>query len=159
MDRPPFFHVVIGTGFGSGYSPVAPGTAGAAVALLAWYGVGAFVGFPVLQIVTSFLVVVFFVLGVWAGNVLEKYWGEDPSRVVVDEMVGVWISLLAVPSYGYFFPLLAFVLFRFFDILKPLGVRSMEKLGRGLGIMMDDVLAGIYGALVILIIRFIMYCI
>lgn len=152
-NRPGFFPVFIGTGFGSGYSPVAPGTAGAAVALLIWLALASFMSFDVLLFVTAALLVVFTLLGIWSGNVLEKYWGEDPSKVVVDEMVGVWISLLAVPEGGYIYPILAFVLFRLFDIFKPLGVRKMEKLGGGLGIMMDDILAGFYGAVVILLLR------
>lgn len=153
-DRPGFLPVLIGTGFGSGYSPFAPGTAGAAVALLIWIILGCFLSFETLLLVTAVLVSVFMLLGVWAGNVLERYWGDDPSRVVVDEMVGVWISLLAVPAEGYVYPILAFVLFRLFDIFKPLGVRKMERFGGGLGIMMDDVLAGFYGAVVILLLRF-----
>lgn len=78
----------------------------------------------------------------------EPYWGEDPSRVVVDEMVGVWITLLAAPAGHVWYGLAAFVLFRFFDILKPLGIRRMEKLPGGVGVMMDDVLAGVYGFIV-----------
>lgn len=59
---------------------------------------------------------------------IRKYWGEDPSRVVVDEMVGTWIALLAVPENGHWgYMIAAFVLFRFFDILKPLGIRKMEN--------------------------------
>lgn len=153
-DRPGFWPVFIGTGFGSGFSPFAPGTAGAAVALLIWIVLGSFLSFGMLLLATAMLVAVFMLLGIWAGNVLERYWGEDPSKVVVDEMVGVWISLLAVPSGGYMYPLLAFALFRLFDIFKPLGIRKMERFGGGLGIMMDDVLAGFYGAVVILLLRF-----
>jgi len=119
MKRPSFLPVFIGTGFGSGFSPFAPGTAGALLAL-----------FPF--------------AGIWAANKLESCWGEDPSRVVVDEMVGVWIPLLAVPDNGhwYWYVTAAFALFRFFDIVKPLGVRKMESLKGGVGVMMDDVLAG-----------------
>lgn len=155
MNRPSFLHMIIGTGFGLGYTPIAPGTAGAAFALLVWLVMGVYISFPVLQIITSLLIFIFFVLGVWSGTVLEKYWGNDPSRVVVDEMVGTWISLLAVPYYGYLYSFLAFFLFRIFDIFKPLGVRKMERLGGGLAIMMDDVLAGIYGAFSVMLIAFV----
>ena len=88
--------------------------------------------------------------------VSEKYWGKDPSRVVIDEMVGTWIALLAVPAdyyIGYMFA--AFILFRFFDILKPLGIKQAEKLPSGYGIMADDILSGIYGGIVILLYRFV----
>lgn len=92
-----------------------------------------------------------------AGNIFEcgygKYWGEDPSRVVIDEMVGVWIPLLVVPDGGWWYVVAAFALFRFFDIVKPLGVRRMERFRGGVGIMMDDILAGIYSAILLGIIR------
>lgn len=95
-------------------------------------------------------------LGIWSSGVSEKYWGKDPSRVVIDEMVGTWIALLAVPAdnyIGYMFA--AFILFRFFDILKPLAIKQAEKLPSGYGIMADDILSGIYGGIVILLYRFV----
>ena len=146
----PFFHNFIATGFGSGYSPVAPGTAGALVATLIWWGYSAALNDYISIIsITAILVIVVTVLGVWSSGVSEKYWGEDPSRVVVDEMVGTWIALLAVPENGHW----GYALFRFFDILKPLGIRKMEKLPGGYGIMADDILSGIYGMIVIFIFR------
>lgn len=155
MPKAPLFHNFIATGFGSGYSPIAPGTAGALLAMLIWWGYSLlfshFISIPVL---TFIVIVVFTFAGVWSSSVVEKYWGEDPSRVVVDEMVGTWIALLAVPEgahWGYM--LAAFVLFRFFDIVKPLGVRKMESLPSGFGIMADDILAGIYGFIVIYLYR------
>ena len=95
---------------------------------------------------TAALVIVFTFAGIWAANKLETYWGEDPSRVVVDEMVGVWIPLLAVPNDDrwFWYVIAAFALFRIFDIAKPLGIRRMESLKGGVGVMMDDVLAGVY---------------
>lgn len=84
---------------------------------------------------------------------MEKYWGEDPSRVVIDEMVGVWIPLLVVPAGDWWYVVAAFVLFRFFDIVKPLGVRRMERFRGGVGIMMDDILAGVYSAILLGIVR------
>ena len=131
MKRPPFLPVFIGTGFGSGFSPFAPGTAGALLASIIWIA---------LYFLLPFTVVI------WAVNRLEPYWGEDPSRVVVDEMVGVWIPLLAVPNDDkwFWYVIAAFALFRIFDIAKPLGIRRMESLKGGVGVMMDDVLAGVY---------------
>ena len=95
---------------------------------------------------TAALVIVFTFAGIWAADKLETYWGEDPSRVVVDEMVGVWIPLLAVPNDDrwFWYVIAAFALFRIFDIAKPLGIRRMESLKGGVGVMMDDVLAGVY---------------
>jgi phosphatidylglycerophosphatase A len=141
------FWKIIATGFGSGYSPVAPGTAGALVACgLLWTLTVVFPHqfsggwlFPHLLV----LIAVFFFLGVKSAGVLEKEWGHDPSKIVVDEMVGVWIAMVGVP-FSLVNLALAFVLFRVFDIWKPLGIRRMERLGGGWGVMMDDVLAGVY---------------
>lgn len=155
MPKAPLFHNFIATGFGSGYSPIAPGTAGALLAMLIWWGYSLLFNHCIsIPVLTFIVIVVFTFAGVWSSSVVEKYWGEDPSRVVVDEMVGTWIALLAVPEgahWGYM--LAAFVLFRFFDIVKPLGVRKMESLPSGFGIMADDILAGIYGFIVIYLYR------
>ena len=155
MPKAPLFHNFIATGFGSGYSPIAPGTAGALLAMLIWWGYSLLFSHCIsIPVLTFIVIVVFTFAGVWSSSVVEKYWGEDPSRVVVDEMVGTWSALLAVPEgahWGYM--LAAFVLFRFFDIVKPLGVRKMESLPSGFGIMADDILAGIYGFIVIYLYR------
>ena len=116
--------MLIGTGFGSGFSPVAPGTAGALLATLVWYLLSFLLSGMALLWITVALILVFTIAGVWATDCLEPVWGEDPSRVVVDEMVGVWISLLAAPAGHVWYGLAAFMLFRFFDILKPLGISS-----------------------------------
>jgi phosphatidylglycerophosphatase A len=85
----------------------------------------------------------FFLLGVKSAKELENEWGHDPAKVVVDEVIGVWIAMLGVP-FSLLNLAVAFVLFRIFDIWKPLGIRQMERLPGGWGVMMDDVLAGIY---------------
>ena len=156
MRRPSFFPVLIGTGFGSGFSPFAPGTAGALLATLIWFGLSLLISDTCLLWTTVALISLFTVAGIWATDRLEPYWGEDPSRVVVDEMVGVWITLLAAPAGHIWYGLAAFVLFRFFDILKPLGIRRMENLPGGAGVMMDDVLAGVYGFIVLIVARWLM---
>lgn len=155
MPKAPLFHNFIATGFGSGYSPIAPGTAGALLAMLIWWGYSLLFSHCIsIPVLTFIVIVVFTFAGVWSSSVVEKYWGEDPSRVVVDEMVGTWIALLAVPEGAHWrYMLAAFVLFRFFDIVKPLGVRKMESLPSGFGIMADDILAGIYGFIVIYLYR------
>lgn len=155
MPKAPLFHNFIATGFGSGYSPIAPGTAGALLAMLIWWGYSLLFSHCIsIPVLTFIVIVVFTFAGVWSSSVVEKYWGEDPSRVVVDEMVGTWIALLAVPEGAHWGYMLAtFVLFRFFDIVKPLGVRKMESLPSGFGIMADDILAGIYGFIVIYLYR------
>lgn len=153
----PFLPVLIGTGFGSGFCPVAPGTAGALLATLIWIGLYYLVPFQSLLWITGMLIVFFTVLGIWASNKLEPHWGEDPSRIVVDEMVGVWIPLLAVADNKNLFlnVVAAFCLFRMFDILKPLGIRKMESLRGGFGVMMDDILAGVYSFVMLMVLRWV----
>ena len=153
MNKPPFLPMLIGTGFGSGFSPVAPGTAGALLAFVVWYVLSFMLSAVALWWLTIALILVFTVAGVWAANRLERVWGEDPSRVVVDEMVGTWIALLAAPAGHLWYGLAAFGLFRLFDIWKPLGIRRMEDLPRGIGVMMDDVLSGVYGLIVLVGVR------
>lgn len=150
----PLLPVIIGTGFGSGFWPWGPGTAGALLATLIWGGLSCLLTAQWLLLVTAVLILFFYVAGVWATNKLEPHWGEDPSRVVVDEMIGVWISLLAAPAGSWQYALAAFLLFRFFDIVKPFGVRHMEAMRGGTGVMMDDVLAGMYGFFVLYVFRF-----
>jgi phosphatidylglycerophosphatase A len=79
---------------------------------------------------------------------MEQEWGKDPSKIVIDEVVGMWISLWYIPS-GWEYFVLAFVLFRLFDIYKPFFIKKVELLKGGWGVMMDDVLAGIYTNVVI----------
>lgn len=151
-----FIHKLIATGLGSGYCPFAPGTMGALLAVGLWLLAFVCVDFESLRWITLGAVCLFTVLGVHSTNVLRPLWGEDPSRVVVDEMVGTWIALLAVPggggiAWGYVAG--AFVLFRLFDIFKPLGIRRMERFPGGVGVMADDVLAGIYSFILLLSVR------
>lgn len=153
MKKPSFLPVLIATGFGTGFSPFAPGTAGALLATIIWFGLSIIVSEVCLLWLTVALVLLFTIAGIWAANRLEPYWGEDPSRVVVDEMVGVWIALLAAPAGDIWYALGAFALFRLFDIFKPLGIRRMESFPGGIGVMMDDILAGIYSFAILIAIR------
>jgi len=158
MDRPCFLDVFLATGFYSGFSPFAPGTMGALVATLLWLVGYWLLDFWTLQVVTAVCIVVFTLISIKPINRLEQFWGEDPKRVVIDEVVGVWICLLAVPQEAvgtrfWIYVVLAFALFRLFDIFKPLGIRRMESLPGGWGVMMDDILSGIYGLIVMIICR------
>ena len=153
MKRAKLFHIIIASGFGSGFSPFAPGTAGALVAVIIWTVLFYVIPFNILLVVTSLLIVLFTAAGIWSADKLESEWGKDPSKVVVDEMVGVWIALLAVPVGNVWYILFAFLLFRFFDIFKPLGIRKMEQLEGGIGVMADDILAGIYSFLLLIGVR------
>lgn len=143
-------HIIIATGFGTGFSPFAPGTAGALLATAIWLVMACSIPSGWVPIITGILVAVFTIAGIWSANEVEKVWGKDPSRVVVDEMVGVWIALLAVPAGNWAYAGAAFILFRLFDIFKPLGIRKMESLGGGIGVMMDDILAGIYSLILLI---------
>ena len=126
---------------------------GALLAILIWYPIAIWTAYPLWTGILLGLIVLFTVWGAWSATVAERYWGEDPSRVVIDEVVGQWIALLAVPAqWAWWHVLAAFVLFRFFDIVKPLGVRKMENFKGGWGIMADDILAGCYGAAVLYLI-------
>ena len=152
MNRKNFFHIMIATGFGSGYFPKAPGTAGAIFATCIWLGLAQFLTPCHLFTATTVIIIIFTVLGVWSSGIMEIHWGKDPSKVVVDEMVGVWIPLLAVNNdnqYYLYYTLAALLLFRLFDIFKPLGIRKMEKFKGGWGIMLDDILAGVYSLLIL----------
>ena len=158
MQKFSLYHKLVSTSFGFGYFPYGPGTMGAIFGVGVWLALYFTLSWGALMCATAALVVVFTILGTWSAGIAEHYWGEDPSRVVMDETVGVWIALLAFPAHPSFpwwaYVVAAFVLFRFFDILKPLGVRKMESIGGGLGIMADDILAGIYSALVIFIVDY-----
>lgn len=143
-----FLHKFIATGFGSGYFPVAPGTAGAFVGVLLLWGMHkgyyAFYSDPKVFLLLFLAIgLLFFFGGVVSTDHLEDEWGKDPSKVVMDEIIGLWITMLFVPV-TLFNLAIAFGLFRLFDIWKPLGIRKMEELKGGLGVMMDDVLAGLY---------------
>lgn len=156
--KPKLYDIVIATGFGAGYWPWGPGTAGAAVATAIWclyaYAMN---DYGDVRCLTACLIVWAYFLGVRCTDRLEKHWGEDPSKVVIDEMAGVWITLLAVPeTKEWYYVLAAFVLFRFMDIVKPLGCRWIDRnIHGGVGVMLDDVLAGFYGGIVLYIIRII----
>jgi len=130
----------IASGFGSGFSPRAPGTVGSAAALLPWLWLRALpLQYYVLAIALAFAI------GVWASAwVVRRSGVQDPQVVVWDEFVGVWIALIAAPA-GWTWMLAGFALFRLFDIWKPWPVSwADEKIHGGLGVMLDDVFAGIY---------------
>jgi phosphatidylglycerophosphatase A len=130
---------IIGSCLGIGYLPFAPGTFASVFAAACYLLVPSLSDLHIL--VPTILLSVF--LGIWAGAVMEKEYGKDPSQVVVDELAGQWIALAALPA-EYPAILLSFVFFRFFDIRKPGPVDSAQNLPGGFGIMADDVLAGLF---------------
>jgi phosphatidylglycerophosphatase A len=136
--------------FGVGYLPLAPGTWGSLVA------VGIFLGFTRLAtgnaLVALVLVVIIAVTfaGIWAASRTEELSGrKDPGKVVVDEVAGQLISLFPLTLFAHWSivaVIISFILFRFFDIVKPYPARRLEALKGGFGIMCDDLLAGVYAA-------------
>ncbi len=136
---------LIATVFGAGFFPVAPGTFASLIAVLAFRFLIFGLGWPVL---TGILVALFFA-GVWAsGKAAPGLGHKDPHPIVVDEVCGQWIGLLAIPA-GWGYLAAGFVLFRVFDVFKPFPIRRLEALPGGWGIMADDVLAGFYASALI----------
>jgi phosphatidylglycerophosphatase A len=149
----------IATSFGFGYAPFGPGTFGTALGLIVYVILAYAFGIvdtqsqtPNLDLLLIGLVVIFTSLGTWSARILESEWGHDPGKIVIDETIGVWITILFIP-FSWINVLLAFVIFRFFDILKPLGIRAIdEKLHSPFSVMLDDIVAGIYSAITLQVI-------
>lgn len=95
-----------------------------------------------------FLTLFLFIIGVFVSKEAEKSWGKDSNKIVIDEVFGMAVSLLFLPI-NFTTIIIAFVLFRLFDILKPLGIRKTEKLKNGWGVMVDDLVAGVYSNIII----------
>ncbi len=139
---------VLATWFFCGYAPVGPGTAGSAAALAIAWLLHRYAGLP--AIAFALLAILLAAPAVWAADVTAKQTGlKDPQFVVVDEVVGQWIAVAGATQLNWKSWLGAFLLFRLFDIWKPSPARQLERLPGGTGIVADDVMAGIYGALVL----------
>ena len=153
--RPPLIPMLFGTGFFSGLWPWGPGTAGSILATIIWVILGLLLPADgcTLHIVTLCLAIVFTPIGTWATKRLQPYWGDDPSRVVVDEMVGVWIPLAALQTGDYVWALAALVLFRLFDIVKPFGIKALDRKKGAFWVMADDIVAGVYALAALVLMR------
>ena len=139
---------VIATWFGCGYAPVAPGTAGSLAALVIAIALHERTGLPAWQF--AVLAGVIFAPAVWAATQTARAVNiKDPGIVVVDEVIGQWIAIAGAHSVNWKSYLGAFALFRLFDIWKPPPARQFERFPGGWGIVADDVMAGLYGALAI----------
>jgi phosphatidylglycerophosphatase A len=130
--------LLIATAFGAGYSPIAPGTAGSAVTVLILWLV------PFSRIGLVLFLVAVVVIGTWAADVAERrLGGKDPGAIVIDEVAGMTLSVVAFPlTPGVL--LAGFVLFRVFDVVKPPPARESQRFSGGVGVMIDDVIAGFY---------------
>ena len=126
-----------------GYFPVASGTFASFVALLIWW-------FFVTNINVQLIIIISITLfGTYTSYLTEKqYNSKDPSFIVVDEFAGMFISLFLIPKKIYLY-ILAFILFRIFDIIKPSYIDTVQKYKYGIGVMADDILAGILSCLIV----------
>lgn len=150
MTKIEAFGTALATWFGCGYAPSGPGTAGSAAAVAIAVGLHAWLGWPAWWF--AVLALVLLGPGIWAAGVVASHTGrKDPGLVVVDEVIGQWITIAGAATLNWKSWLAAFLLFRIFDIWKPAPVRQLERLPGGIGIVADDVMAGVYGAVVIFV--------
>ena len=130
--------------FGAGYAPVASGTVGSFVTVVAiWL-------LPLTPLRIAVALVVVTLVGIWAGSRVERLLGKkDPGVIVIDEVAGMLLSVILLPRT---IPVLvtAFLLFRLFDIWKPFPARESQALTGGMGVMVDDLVAGVYALVLVL---------
>lgn len=138
-----FLGGAVATTFGTGYFPFGPGTVGSLVSVVLFFLCPEHLRYPVLPGI---------LLVAWAACEAGKnLWGDDPSRVTIDEVAGCWVACLASKdSWGLWGLLAAFLLFRVFDIAKPWPVNALDRMKSGLGILLDDLAAGMMAALVLI---------
>ena len=148
-----YIAIGLATAGGAGFLPKAPGTAGAAV------GVMLYLACESLHLGAYYLHAIIFLLvaGVWASFRVEDLYGHDAQRIVIDEVVGQMIAF-SFAAGGFrlsaAYVIAGFGLFRLFDIFKPFPIRLLEKLKGGVGVMADDVGAGIYALIVLVVLRY-----
>ena len=138
MSKINLLEKTIGSGFFTGFIPFASGTFGSLAGLLI-YNIP---GFENPQILIS-AIIIFTFYGIFLGTKFELVYGKDPGQCTIDEIVGMWITLLFLPK-TLLISAIAFFVWRVFDIIKPFPIRKLESLNGGLGIMIDDVIGGIY---------------
>lgn len=142
-SEPSFLTKLIASGLFSGYIPAASGTVGSLLAV----GVYDIPGFEYPLVFTT-IIIIALLIGIKTAGVMEQHYGHDPAEVTIDEIVGMWISLFLLPK-NILLTLAAFFLFRFFDIIKPFPAREFDNMHGGFGIMMDDVIAGMYANIIL----------
>lgn len=141
---------VLATGFFSGYTPIAPGTAGSILGLFLYWAIPRSNSNYFL-----ILIMIIYFVGVWAASQVEQETGvKDNQIIVIDEIVGVWVTLLGLQK-DWKWLAIGLIIFRLFDIIKLFPAKRMEKLPRGWGVMMDDVVSGVYAALCMKVILFV----
>jgi phosphatidylglycerophosphatase A len=133
--------IILGSGLFSGYIPFAPGTFGSLVALFIFF----IPGFENIYILLPAIILTF-IIGIPLGNYFEKMYGKDPKEFTLDEFVGTWITFSIIPK-DYLLILIGFIVWRTLDIIKPYPANKLESLNGGLGIMIDDLVSGMYSLL------------
>ena len=143
------FVLFFATGFGVGYSPIVPGTLGTLITIPIYYFLST-IQTPIYEVT----LVAFFFLSLWVSEKAEIFFGKkDDPRIVIDEMMGFLITMLWVPKIALFI-IIGFFLFRFFDIVKPPPIRLVERAKGGFGVVLDDVVAGVYSNIILQIISY-----
>lgn len=141
------------TALGSGYSPFAPGTAGSTVGIgilfiTNWLFTNLGFEQPAVLFFNLTLIIGMMFLGVYSIKKVHTIWEHDASKIVIDEVVGVWIAAFALPLRWEYY-LIALLLFRFFDIVKPLFIKRIDAMKGHWSVMLDDVVAGVYASIVV----------
>jgi phosphatidylglycerophosphatase A len=155
---PPRAGLLLATGFGLGYAPIGPGTAGSLGAAALFAVLHFSLTIPALHYVYLFVLAWLVPVAMWSTEQALSHWKtHDPQTVVIDEILGQWLTygglVLAayagLPAAGWKYLVAGFILFRAFDILKPFPIRRAERLGGAAGVVADDALAGAYAAAVL----------
>lgn len=147
----PFIQKLLGSGFYTGYIPFAPGTFGSLVALLIFL----IPGFENIYIILP-VTIIAFLIGIKLGNYFESIFSKDPKQFTLDEFVGTWITFLFIPQ-NFVQICVGFTIWRILDIVKPYPANKLESLNGGLGIMLDDVVSGLYSLVIMVIFNFIFF--
>ena len=149
---------IIASGLGTGFAPIAPGTVGSILGIFLWWILnylltGFNIDFRNILLLNLLAIIVILIVGVFSIKNVHKQWEHDAPEIVIDEIVGVWIAALALP-FDRLYYLYALILFRFFDIAKPLFIRKFDNMKNNWSVMLDDVLAGIYSFVLIQILLY-----
>jgi phosphatidylglycerophosphatase A len=145
----PIFYATSPSSLSHGFSPLVPGTMGTLVAIPVELVLSS-LRFPFYELA----LIAFFFLSMWISDRAQNHWGrKDDRRIVIDEMMGYFLTMLWIPNTGFYI-LMGFFLFRVFDIVKPPPIRRMERFRGGLGIVLDDVVAGIYSNIILQMISY-----
>ncbi|NPA68047.1 MAG: phosphatidylglycerophosphatase A [Chlorobi bacterium] len=144
---------ITASGLGTGYSPVAPGTAGSVLGIiLLWiFNLGLQkLNFeqPEILVLNSAVIFIIIFSGVWSIKKVHETWEHDAGKIVIDEIAGVWIAAFSAPLNLYYY-MAALTLFRFFDITKPLYIKKFDNMKNNWSVMLDDILAGIYSLIIL----------